>query len=61
MAAGTARAPLQLLLLLLFVHREAAVVGRIVGVTSDMESKFTPAFLAVLQEQVRAYASELRG
>ena len=38
-------------LLLLAVHYEP-VAGRVIGITSDMESKFTPSFIAVLQEQV---------
>ena len=43
------------------MHREL-VAGRVIGVTSDMESKFTPAFITVLQEQVAltaAYNREL--
>ena len=37
-------------LLVLFVHHPL-VTARVIGITSDMESKFTPSFLAVLQEQ----------
>lgn len=38
-------------LVLLAMHHEI-VVGRVIGITSDMESKFTPSFLSVLQQQV---------
>ena len=45
--------PLLLLLApLLLAVRDEHVAGRVIGITSDMESKFTPSFLAVLQEQV---------
>ena len=43
---------LLLLALLLLAVRDERVAGRVIGITSDMESKFTPSFLAVLQEQV---------